>query len=218
MEPISIKLDPRLSGAQNAQNYYKEYRKAKVAQKVLKEEIKKASDEKAYIDAVIDAVSRVQTEKELLEIKQELVKERYLKEKCSKRAKKSEKSDPLEFKSSEGLRILVGKNNIQNDKLTLKMADKNYIWLHVKDLPGSHAIIMEDAENVGDETIAEAAKIAAYHSKAKDSSGVAVDYTKVKNVKKPSGAKPGMVIYVENKTVYVTPEEELVDKLSIKNR
>lgn len=214
MEPISVKLDPRLSGAQNAQKYYKEYRKAKVAQKVLKEEIKKAFDEKAYIDTVIDAVSRVQTEKELLEIKKELAKEGYLKEKRSKKAKKSEGSAPLEFKSSEGLRILVGKNNIQNDKLTLKMADKNYIWLHVKDLPGSHVIIMEEAGNVGNGTIVEAAKIAAYHSKAKDSSGVAVDYTQVKNVKKPSGAKPGMVIYGSNKTVYVTPEDELINKLA----
>lgn len=215
MEPISVKLDPRLSGAQNAQKYYKEYRKAKVAQKILKEEIKKASDEKIYIDTVIDAVSRVKTEKELLEIKQELAKEGYLKEKRSKKAKKSEGSDPLEFKSSEGLRILVGKNNIQNDKLTLKMADKNYIWLHVKDLPGSHVIIMQDAEKVGNKTIVEAAKIAAYHSKAKDSSGVAVDYTQVKNVKKPSGAKPGMVIYSANKTVYVTPEGEFINKFAI---
>ena len=215
MEPISVKLDPRLSGAQNAQRYYKEYRKAKVAQKVLKDEIKKASDEKTYIDAVVDAVSRVQTEKELLEIKQELTKEGYLKEKRSKKAKKGERFVPLEFKSSEGLRILVGKNNVQNDKLTLKVADKNYIWLHVKDLPGSHVIIMENAENVGNETIVEAAKIAAYHSKAKDSSGVAVDYTQVKNVKKPSGAKPGMVIYSANKTVYVTPEDELINKLAI---
>lgn len=214
MESINVKLDPALSGAQNAQKYYKDYKKSKTAQKVLEEEIRRGCDEKAYIDAVIYTISGAQTERELFEIKEELVKEGYLKEKRGKKAKKTERSLPLEFQSSEGVKILVGKNNRQNDKLTLKLSSKNYIWLHVKDLPGSHVIIMEDSENVKENTIIEAAKLAAYYSKAKDSSGVAVDYTQVRNVKKPSGAKPGMVIYSANRTVYVTPEAELKNKLS----
>lgn len=215
MEKINIKLDPMLTAVQNAQKYYKEYRKSKTAKRVLDEEISKAIDEKSYIDAVIDAISRVQTEKELSDIREELVNEGYLKEKRTHKSRKSEFS-PLEFRSSEGIKILVGKNNKQNDKLTLKVADKAYIWLHVKDLPGSHVIIMQDAEKVDSQTLLEAAQLAAFHSKAKDSSGVAVDYTEVKNVKKPSGAKPGMVIYSANKTVYVTPSVDVKNNLLIK--
>ena len=120
--------------------------------------------------------------------------------------KKMSALPPLKFTSSTGFTILVGRNNKQNDKLTLKTASKNDIWLHTKDIHGTHTIIVTDGKEVDDTTLLEAAQLTAYHSKARNSSQVPVDYTLVKNVSKPSGAKPGMVIYVKNKTLYVTPK------------
>ena len=209
---MRIKLDPALNATQNAQKYYKEYRKAKTAQQVLGEQIAQAEQELLYVDSVFDCLSRAQSESELNEIRQELREEGYLKAVRDKR-KPPAPLAPLEFVSSEGFRILVGRNNRQNDKLTLKQANNNDIWLHTKNIPGSHTIIVTGGRQPGDATLKEAAMLAAYHSRAKDSSQVPVDYTQVRYVSKPQGAKPGMVIYVHYQTLFVTPQHELTEKL-----
>ena len=207
---MRVKLDPALNATQNAQKYYKEYRKAKTAQQVLGEQIAQAEQELLYVDSVFDCLSRAQSESELNEIRQELREEGYLKAVRDKR-KPPAPLAPLEFVSSEGFRILVGRNNRQNDKLTLKQANNN--WLHTKNIPGSHTIIVTGGRQPGDATLKEAAMLAAYHSRAKDSSQVPVDYTQVRYVSKPQGAKPGMVIYVHYQTLFVTPQHELTEKL-----
>ena len=209
---MRVKLDPALNATQNAQKYYKEYRKAKTAQQVLGEQIAQAEQELLYVDSVFDCLSRAQSESELNEIRQELREEGYLKAVRDKR-KPPAPLAPLEFVSSEGFRILVGRNNRQNDKLTLKQANNNDIWLHTKNIPGSHTIIVTGGRQPGDATLKEAAMLAASHSRAKDSSQVPVDYTQVRYVSKPQGAKPGMVIYVHYQTLFVTPQHELTEKL-----
>lgn len=207
MPKIKIKLNPALTPGQNAQKYYKDYRKAKNAQQYLTVEIEKAQQELLYIDTVFDSLSRAETERELAEIKQELIEGGYIKRLRSKQKIKGA-LPPLEFTSKSGLKILVGRNNVQNDKLTLKTA-KNYdLWFHTKDIPGSHTIIVSQGETPDDETILYAAQLAAYHSRAKDSSKVPVDYTLIKYVSKVAGAKPGMVIYKNQKTLFVKPSLE----------
>ena len=176
------------------------------------ESIAQAEQELLYVDSVFDCLSRAQSESELNEIRQELREEGYLKAVRDKR-KPPAPLAPLEFVSSEGFRILVGRNNRQNDKLTLKQANNNDIWLHTKNIPGSHTIIVTGGRQPGDATLKEAAMLAAYHSRAKDSSQVPVDYTQVRYVSKPQGAKPGMVIYVHYQTLFVTPQHELTEKL-----
>lgn len=201
---IRIKLNPALSATQNAQKYYKAYSKAKTAEQVLAVQLEKAQEELLYIDTVFDALSRAVTERELTEIRDELTEQGYLK-KARGRQKTNAALAPLTFTSSEGFTVLVGRNNRQNDKLTLKTANNNDIWFHTKNIPGSHTIIVTDGKTPGEQTILEAAQLAAYHSRAKDSAQVPVDYTQVRYVSKPQGAKPGMVIYKNNKTLYVTP-------------
>lgn len=202
---IRIRLNPAISPAANAQKYYKDYQKAKNAEKVLTEQIEKGKNELEYIESVLDTVNRAENEKELAQIREELTEQGYLHKPRGKQRPLAA-LPPIEFESSDGFKILVGRNNKQNDKLTLKTATKKDIWLHTKDIHGSHTIIISDGREVSDTAIYEAARIAAYHSKAQNSSQVPVDYTLVKYVSKPSGAKPGMVIYVNNKTVYVTPK------------
>lgn len=201
---IRIKLNPAISPASNAQKYYKDYQKAKNAEAVLGEQIKKGESELEYIESVLDTVDRAESEKELAQIREELTEQGYLKG-GKARQKQLAKLPPIEFMSSDGFKILVGRNNKQNDMLTLKTASKNDMWLHTKNIHGSHTIIISEGREISDTAILQAAQIAAYHSKAKNSSQVPVDYTLVKYVSKPSGAKPGMVIYVNNRTVYVTP-------------
>lgn len=204
-KPITIELNPALTPTQNSQRYYKNYRKAKTAEQVLKVQIEKATEELEYIDTVQESLNRATTEAELNEIRAELTEQGYVKAPRGKQ-KKASALPPLKFTSSTGFTILVGRNNKQNDKLTLKTASKNDIWLHTKDIHGTHTIIVTEGKEVDDQTLLEAGQITAYHSKARNSSQVPVDYTLVKNVSKPSGAKPGMVIYVKNKTIYVTPK------------
>ena len=151
-----------------------------------------------------ESLSRAETESELNEIRKELAEQGYIKTRQGKQ-KKTAALPALRFMLSTGFELLVGRNNTQNDRLTLKTAAKNDIWLHTKNIHGAHAIIVTNGLQPDEQTIKEAAQIAAYHSKARESSQVPVDYTLVKNVSKPSGAKPGMVIYVKNKTLYVTP-------------
>ena len=201
---IEIKLDPRLTPSQNMQHYYAEYRKADTAEKILTEQIAKGEEELAYIDSVFDALTRTNGEDEVNELRMELAEQGYIR--ATKLKGKPPKSHPpLEFKSPEGFTILVGRNNKQNDMLTTKLAEKSDIWLHTKNITGSHVIIRAGGQEVPDDTVIYAARLAAFHSKAKNSSQVPVDYVPVKFVKKPSGAKPGMVIFTNNRTLYVTP-------------
>ena len=202
---VKIKLNPAISPAANAQKYYKDYQKAKTAETVLTGQIEKSKAELLYLESVADSLSRAETERELSQIREELTEQGYLRRPKGKQPKLTQ-LPPREYTSSDGFTILVGRNNRQNDKLTLKTAAKTDIWLHTKDIHGSHVIIRCDGKPASDTAIIEAARLAAYHSKARESTNVPVDYTPVKNVSKPAGAKPGMVIYVKNKTVYVEPK------------
>lgn len=207
MKIIKIKLDPMLTPSQNSQLYYKKYKKASNAEKALKLQIDKAEVELNYIESVLEALTCAESNDDLDEIRTELFEQGYIKSSSAKKAK-SEKLNfnPIEFTSSEGFKIFVGRNNKQNDILTLKKSAKLDIWFHTKNIPGSHTVLVTDGKTPGEASILEAAAIAASHSKAKNSSNVAVDYTEIKNVKKPQGLKPGMVVYVKYKTLYVTPK------------
>lgn len=212
-EPVEIQLDPRLSPAQNAQKYYTEYRKLDTAEKMLTDLIAKGQQELLYIDSVFDAVSRTDSESDLAEIRRELREQGYLKGGVRADEKVKKTSAPLRFRSSEGFEILVGRNNRQNDQLTLKTAKAGDIWLHTQGIAGSHVIICTGGKQPGEQTLFEAAQLAAYHSRGRSGSRVAVDYVPVKFVKKPAGSKPGMVIFTNNRTLFVTPDENLVNSL-----
>ena len=212
---VEIPVNPALTAQQNAQKYFKEYKKATNAEKLLHNLIEEGEQELVYLDTVLDTLSRADSDREITEIRDELEKGGYVKSRKGNKQKKDKPLPPIEFKSSDDFTILVGRNNVQNDILTLKTA-KNYdMWLHVQKHAGSHTVIIADKKEITETAIYEAACIAAYHSKAKDSSSVAVDYTLIKNVKKPVGAKPGKVIYNTYNTVYVTPQKELIEKLKI---
>lgn len=209
---VRIPADVTLSPAQNAQKYYKEYRKKQVAETKLTDFIAQARQEAEYLDSVIDSLSRAETDSEISAIRTELAETGFLKRKFFK--SKSEKLlKPMEYESTEGFKIFVGRNNVMNDKLTLKTA-KNYdLWFHVKDTAGSHVVVKNDGREFTDKVIREAALLASYNSKAGHSSNVPVDYTIIKNVKKPVGAKPGMVIYDDYKTEFVTPNMEELERI-----
>lgn len=213
-ESVNIPLDPRLSPAKNAQKYYSEYKKLQNAEKTLTSLITESEAELAYLDSVLDAANRAVSDSELLEIKRELIETGYLRgdKTISKKGAKQEKpAEPAKFKSSDGTTILVGRNNRQNDQLTLKTAKPDEIWLHAKDYAGSHVVIK--SAKPSEKTLEEAAQIAAYCSKARTSSRVPVDYTEIRYVKKPAGSMPGRVIFTNNKTLYVTPSEEVYERL-----
>lgn len=201
---VEIKLNPNKSPSENVQIYYKKYNKLKKAEEEAYIQLKKNEDELKYLNSVLTNILNADSYDEIEEIKNELMETGYLKFKKSSQKKKN-KSKPLHFISSDGIDIYVGKNNLQNDYLSLKFANKNYMWMHTKDIPGSHVIICSN--DVPDNTLEEAAILAAFYSKAKTSSKVPVDYTLVKNLKKPNGAKPGMVIYHTNYTMYTEPKE-----------
>ena len=207
---VTVKLDPLRTPSQNAQKYYKEYRKAKTAEEKLREQISMAEQELQYVDSVQEALSRTTTEQELSEIRQELLEQGYIrqqKQKKNQKGKLAPAGSPMEFQSSDGFQILVGRNNRQNDYLTMKRANNNDLWLHVKNHPGSHTVIVSNHREITETAILEAAQIAAYYSRCRESSQVPVDYTQVRHVSKPNGAKPGMVIYVQYQTAYVTPKQ-----------
>ena len=205
---VRIPADPTLTPVQNAQKYYKEYRKKQVAETKLNDFIKAANEEAAYLESVIDSLSRAQTDSEISAIRAELYDAGFLSKRIDKK-NRPKKLEPKKFISSEGFIIRVGRNNVQNDELTLRLS-KNYdLWFHVKDAAGSHVVATAIKEKpFTDKLIREAAMLAAAHSKASSSSNVAVDYTIIKNVHKPNGAKFGMVIYDNYNTEYVTPNEE----------
>lgn len=214
---VEIKLDPSLTPSKNAQKYYSEYRKASAAEKYLKEQIASGEEELSYLETVLDELSRAQNESGLNEIRQELAEQGYLKSRGRRNVdKRTKENPPMRFLSDDGFEILVGRNNRQNDRLTLKMAAKNDVWLHTKNIPGAHVIVLTGGKNVPDSTLTQAAVIAAVHSRGKDSAQVPVDYTLARHVKKPNGAKPGKVIYDNYKTAFVSPDEALVERLKIK--
>ncbi len=214
---VSISLNKNLTPSENAQKYFKKYNKMKTAKKEITHQIELSLEEISYLENIILSIENCENLAELLDIREELTKEGYLRGKVKNKKETKLTTKPHEFISTDGFKILVGKNNKQNDHLTLKIADNNDLWLHTKNIPGSHVIIKSEGKDISDETIYEAAMLAAFFSKSKMSSQVPVDYTKKRNIKKPNGAKPGMVIYETNSTIYVTPTEELVAKLKVKN-
>lgn len=210
---IRIPADVTLTPAQNAQKYYKEYRKKQIAQSKLIDFIDEAKAEAQYFESVIDALSRAETDSEITEIKNELSQAGYIKKQNDNKKKNAKVLKPLHFKTRDGFDVYVGRNNIMNDKLTLKTA-KNYdTWFHVQDSAGSHVICETSGKEITDDAIHDCAVIAAYYSKARESSNVAVDYTLVKNIKKPNGAKFGFVVYDTYKTEFATPTFDEVETL-----
>lgn len=206
--PIEIKLDTALSPARNGQKYFTRYKKLRDSIKHVKEQIEIANDNLRYFDSIQTAIDNAEPE-DIDQITDELINQGYLKRpQKQKRKKKVTEHNLNKFRLSSGKTVLVGKNNYQNDWLTLKKANKTDIWFHVKNIPGSH-VILQDA-NPSDDDILEAAEIAAYFSKAKNSAHVQVDYVQDKRVKKPNGARPGFVIYTGQNSIEVTPEKERV--------
>lgn len=209
-EVIEIPLKADESPAQNAQRFYKKYSKAKTTEQYSTEQIKIAEEEKFYLESVAENLENAETMGEIEDIKSELSGEGYLPKQNTAKKKQQAKAEPHKFISVDGYEILVGKNNKQNDELTLKKAYSTDIWFHTKNIPGSHTIVCtKGTGEAPDTTLLQAAQIAAFFSKAKNSSQVPVDYTIIKNVKKPNGAKPGMVIYDHYNTVYVMPKDPL---------
>jgi predicted ribosome quality control (RQC) complex YloA/Tae2 family protein len=215
---IDIPLDPRLSVQQNAAKYYKDYNRMKTAERVLAEQIQAGENEIQYLESVLDMLRRVESTDDIEELREELKHTGYLRSTDKRRSKKSgqtEQRPPQEFRTSGGFTVLCGRNNLQNDRLTLKYAHKNDIWFHVQKIPGSHVILRTEGKEPDDQTYTEAAMIAAVYSQAHGGQNVSVDYTRVRYVKKPPGSKPGVVIYDPYFTAYVTPDKEAVDKLRI---
>ncbi|MGI5824230.1 MAG: Rqc2 family fibronectin-binding protein [Bacillota bacterium] len=209
---VKIPLKPELPPMENIKRYYHKFNKAKNSQHQIEDHLNQNKVELEYIESLLLELDNAVTLQNLEEIKNELTESGYLKAKTDKKQKaqktKAEELPPREYIASDGHKILVGRNNKQNDKLTLKIARKNDIWLHTQKIPGSHVIIKKQPEQpISDVALLEAAQLAAYHSKARLSAQVPVDYTSVSQVKKPNGAKPGMVIYFQQKTLYVTPKE-----------
>lgn len=205
-EEIEIPIDKKYSPSENAQRYFKKYSKLKNANKIIEKQISDTLEEITYLEGQLVNLENCTLPSEIEEIKNELSEQGYIHKQQKKKISRQTLSQPLHVVSSDGFDIYIGKNNTQNDYLTLKFANPNDIWLHTKDMPGSHVIIKTNNKPVPETTLIEAAKLAAKYSKAKNSSNVPVDYTLKKYVKKPSGAKPGFVIYTSQKTLYVDPE------------
>lgn len=204
---VRITVDPALTPSQNAQKLYKDYHKACTAENMLIKLIEEGEQDLAYLESVRDMLSRSTLEREFGEIKDELISQGFIKPKKSgKKQMKKQALPPLEFKTSQGLTVLVGRNNIQNDKLTFKTGRRGDMWLHAQKCPGSHVLLLAEGKEIPDDAIVEAAEIAAYYSSAKDGTVVTVDYTDVKNIKKPNGAKPGFVVYYTYYSVNVKPK------------
>lgn len=210
-----IELDTRLTPAQNAQRYYKKYAKLKKAKAELAKQIELSKNELEYISTVFDALTRADGETDLAQIREELFHSGYASRMKNYTAVKTGTPHPLKFITSGGYTLLCGKNNTQNDYITTKLADKKDWWFHVKNMPGSHVLMQSGDKEPSERDFTEAAEVAAFYSKA-EGNNIAVDYTKVKNVKKPSSSKPGFVIYTSNWTAYVTPDEEKIKKMQVK--
>lgn len=204
--PVSIPLDPLLTPQQNAAKYYKRYTKAKTAEKYLRLQMEQAAQDLSYMESVLAEIAQAETEQDFSDIRMELQESGFLRKQGKKKVPKRA-SNPWEFRTSGGFRVLVGRNNRQNDQLTTKSADRRDLWFHTQKIHGSHVILCTGGAVPTDQDLLEAAKLAAWYSQARESGNVPVDYTEVRNVKKPSGARPGMVIYSTCRTLYVTPEK-----------
>ena len=214
-KPLTIPADPALSPAGNAAKYFKEYNKLKTAEKLLGGLIEESETEIAYLESVLDCVTRAGTFSDIAQIKEELSEEGYLR--GSRGKKRPQKAlPPLKYESDDGYTILVGRNNIQNEILTFKTAAKDDSWFHVQSFPGSHVVVIGNGDILPEETCRQAAVIAACNSAAADSSRVAVDYTEIREIKKIKGGKKGMVIYHTYNTMWVTPDRELCERLEKK--
>ncbi len=209
-----IQLDSLLSPQQNAAKYYRRYTKAKTAEKYLGEQMAIARRDLEYLESVLEEIALAETEQDFLDIRSELREAGFLK-KQGKKEPRQRPARPREFRTSGGFLVLVGRSNRQNDRLTLKEADRRDIWFHTQKLHGSHVILRTGGQAAGEDDLVEAAKLAAWYSQARESGNVPVDYVQVKYVKKPAGARPGMVVYTGHRTVNVTPEEALVKRLKI---
>ncbi len=212
---VTIPLDIRLTPVQNVQRYYKEYRRADTAEKMLKELITQGEQELAYLDTVYDLMTRARSEAELSAIRAELGESGYIKAVAGGKKKQEQRLPPLQYRSSDGFLIFSGRNNLQNERLTLKDSHKTDIWFHAQKTAGSHTVLMTEGREVPNRTLTEAAVIAAVNSKARNSAKVPVDYTPVKNVKKQPGGKPGMVIYENFSTAIVDPDGALAQSLML---
>lgn len=213
---IDISLDPLLTPQQNAAKYYKDYNRAKTAETMLTQQLEKGRKELDYLNSVLESITLAEGEKDLQEIRQELTDTGYLRRQSKgKGREKRVVSKPMEFRSSAGLRISVGKNNTQNDLLTCKQASKYDIWFHTQKIHGSHVILWTDGTDPDVQSLQEAACLAAWFSQGRGSGKIPVDYTPVRYVKKPNGARPGMVIYTTYETAWVTPTEDLVKRLRV---
>ena len=210
---IRVSLNKNLTPSENAQKYFKKYNKMKNASEEISKQIKINLEESEYLENSLLAIENCDNDKDLKEIREELIREGYIKSYRMPKKDIKPNTQYLKYMSSGGNLIMVGKNNKQNDYLTLRLADNEDLWFHTKNIPGSHVVLKCAGKKVLDEEILEAATLAAYYSKAKISANVPVDYTIKKHVKKPSGAKPGMVIYETNKTAYVTPSDEAKAKI-----
>ena len=210
---ITIALDPLLTPQQNAAKYYKRYTKAKTAVRYLREQMEIARRDIAYLESVLEEVRHAESDQDFADIRTELKEAGFLKKQGKKEIRRPAK--PRQFRTTSGLRVLVGRNNRQNDQLTLREADYRDLWFHTQKIHGSHVILCTGGQEVDSADLSEAAEIAAYYSQARESGNVPVDYTAVKHVKKPAGARPGMVIYHTCQTVYVTPEEARVKALRV---
>lgn len=214
---IKIKLDALRTPQQNAARYYKDYHRAKTAEQMLTEQIQKGEREQNYLSSVLESLSRAEGERDLEEIRRELEEGGYIRSRLkAKNRMKRQPSRPLEFRSSAGLRISVGRNNTQNDELTTKMAGRSDFWFHAQSIHGAHVILWAEGQEPDVQSMTEAAMLAAWFSQGREGSKLPVDYTRVKYVKKPSGARPGMVTYTTYETTYVTPEESMVKALQMK--
>lgn len=210
---LTIPLDPKLDGKQNAKKYYNKYQKAKNSIQVLQEQIDLTAKEIEYFDNLLDQMQHANYY-DAMEIKEELEQLHYLKKKKNKGLKKTKKPQYESYLTKDGIEICIGKNNLQNDYLTFKVASRFDMWFHAKDMPGSHVIVR--SEHLDEYTIRLASKIAAYYSKGKNSSSVPVNYTLIKTLKKPSGQKPGKVILDTYKTIYIDPDDSFKNELTKK--
>ncbi|MDD2483875.1 MAG: NFACT RNA binding domain-containing protein [Eubacteriales bacterium] len=204
---LEIPLDSKISGAKNAQRYYKKYGKAKTAIKEKNIQLEEVSESIEYLESVLSFAENASSLEEMMLIRDELSENGFLRKRKDKYQPSSKtKIKPCTLLTSDGFKILVGRNNKENDRLTFKTADKRDLWFHTKDIPGSHVILVTEGSEASGQAILEAASAAAYYSKARSSENVPVDYVKIRHVKKPTGAKPGKVIFTDNRTVYVTPQ------------
>ena len=211
---VDIPLDVRLSPQENAARYFKQYAKAKTAEKYLTAQLQRGREELQYLESVLQELAQAESEQDFNDIRTELTDGGYLRGRGKKQPGFQRASKPREFRSSAGLRILVGRNNRQNDRLTTKDADKRDVWLHTQKIHGSHVILCTGGAEPDEQSLMEAASLAAYFSQAQGSTKVPVDYTPVKFVKKPAGAKPGMVVYTTYQTMLADPDESLVKRLA----